>query len=271
MQERKKTMAEYKLTSNGNIQVGEKGFPVITNDDGQEHELDALTLSDKILSLNQESKKRKEKIRELTESIGKFSGIDDPAAALEALETIKTFGEKDLKSKEELDRLRTEIGEAWEKKIKIQKTGFEDSLAGKETSISLLEDDLFEALVASKFHSSPLFAGEDRKTILTSDIAVTYFGKNYKVEKEDNGKRTVVGYINGNPVLSQERPGEIASFEEAMPRIIEASGQNIMKESTGSGSKKGSGTYSSRTVNAGDHKAFGANILDIAAGKTKVQ
>ncbi len=268
--EKENRMPRYKLTENNNIAVGEKGNPVIINDDGSEYELDAIGLTTKIGETNRESAGRKETIRELTGKLEKFAGIEDPSKALEALETIKTLSEKDLKNKEDLEALKLDMDEAYKLKMGDQEASFKDALSKKDLSVQNLESDLHKALVRTHFLNSTLFAGEDRKTILPADIAFEYFGKNWKVETNENGERVAIGYSNGKPVYSQERPGEIASFEEAMPKIIEASGQKIMKETTGSGSHGGQGTFRQKTV-SGTSKEFINNIDGIASGKIKVE
>ncbi len=264
-------MPKYILTENGNIKANEQGNPIIENEDGTQYGLDAISLTGKIHEVNKESKDRKEKIRELTTSLEKFSKIDDPAKALEALETMKNLSEKDLKNKEDLELLKTDMENAWKVKMEDKENSFKTALTDKDSSISTLQSDLHAALVQTQFASSPLFAGEDRTTTLTPDIAYTYFGNSWKIETNEFGERVSIGYANGKPIYSQINPGDIASFEEAMPKIIEASGQKIMKESTGSGSRSGKGSFRSGSIDASDNAAMIRNLDKVASGEVKAK
>jgi len=262
---------KYKVTENGNIAVDKNGLPIVVNDDNSEIAIDAIHLYGAVTSLAEESKTRKEKIKELSTKLESYSGIEDPVAAAQALKDIETLKDVDLKNKGELDRIKEEMEDAWKGKMDNQKVEFEKALQSQDQLNNKLKEGLFKSMVATQFHQSPLFAGEDRSTTMSSNVAVKVFGDNFKVEETDEGENIVVGHINGKPIYSSERPGEIASFEEAIPRIIEASGEKIMKDSTGSGSGGGKGIFSGRVIDVKDTKSFGSNIEAIAAGKIKAQ
>ncbi|MCP3684760.1 MAG: hypothetical protein GY861_18995 [bacterium] len=262
----------YKLAADGkSIEMNEKNQPIVVNTKGEEFGIDAIHLYNRLPEVNNESIARKEKIKELTTQLETFSAIEDPAAALEALTTVANLKDTDLKNKEDIDKLKLSLEEAWKGKVEAQKTLMDNALKAKDVEIGTHKDDLFDALVASQFSKSPFFAGEERTTNLPPDVAVKYFGEYYKVEKNDNGKNQVVGYIGKEPIYSQDRPGEYAKFDEAMPKIIEASGQNIMKESSGSGSQGGKGNFGGRVISSTDSSAISKNAADIASGKVKVQ
>ncbi len=263
---------KYKLTENGNVVVDEKTkLPIMIKEDGEEISIDAIHLYNSATDHAEESKKRKGRIKELSDVIETIpkSVLEDPAAAAQAMIDIVNLKDVDLKNKGELDRLKTEMEDAWKGKLEIQKGEFDKALFGKDQEIGKAKKGLFDSMVATQFHQSPLFAGEDRTTTMSSNVAVKVFGENFKVEETDDGRNVVVGYIDGKPVYSTERPGEIATFSEAIPRVVEASGEKIMKDSTGSGSGGGKSVFSGRTVEPGS-QGFIDNLDDIASGKIKV-
>ena len=73
-------------------------------------------------------------------------------------------------------------------------------------------------------------------------MAQDTFGKMFKVEND-----TVVGYDNqGNKIYSNEHPGELADFDEALELLVNKYPykDNILKSSGRSGSgSQGSGTF----------------------------
>ncbi len=264
-------MPEYKLTENGNIAKNDDGNPVIINDDGSEYGLDAIKLSTDTSKLRHESKKWRLQLRDTQEKLKGFEGIEDPKVAIDAMETIKTLKDKDFTNKEEIERVRGEIDSAYSKKMSDQKSHFDSIIEDTNSKLKKSQDNLFDAMVATRFYNSSFFNGENAKTTATPEMAISYYGKNFKVEVDENGKQVVVGYSGGKPIYSQINPGEMAGFEEAIPKIIVESGQKIMKESTGSGSRGGSGAFRPRTIDASNHKEYMANLEDIASGKIKVK
>ena len=77
-----------KLDANGNVVV-ENGMPVYIHDDGKEIPFDAVAAMTKITSLNGEAKTHREAKEAAEANLAKFSGITDPAKALEALKSGK--------------------------------------------------------------------------------------------------------------------------------------------------------------------------------------
>jgi hypothetical protein len=120
--------------------------------------------------------------------------------------------------------------------------GHEKETTKLKAELELEKKENYYLLVSSRFASSPLIL---EKTLLPPDIAETYFGRNFKVEKTAEGKNRVVGYLNGQQILDSK--GEPADFEAALAVIIDSYPQKdkIFKAgNAGSGNPGGGGTPS---------------------------
>ena len=131
---------------------------------------------------------------------------------------------------------------------------------------------MFNALVSSQFTKSEFFSGKEPITNMIPAVAESYFGRCFKAEKTEAGKRQVIGYLAGLPIYSKKRPGEYADFDEAIGMIIEAEPDkaSMLHGSVGSGSHGGSAIVRGKHVQKGDNKSFLDNVLEIASGKVHV-
>lgn len=222
-------MPEYKKTEDGKgIAIDGNGLPIVVKDDGTEQGIDAIHLMDKVPALNAEAKKYRLSAEEATTKLKAFEGIEDPASALKALETVKNLDAKQLIDANEAQKVR-------EQAVAETKKAMEARLAEKDGSIEGLQGQVYKLMVSDRFNTSQ----EVKKTILPPDVAEAYFGKNFKVETKD-GKQTVVGYLGDEPIYSKERPGELAGFDESLNIIID---KYPMKDHILAGEmKSGSGT-----------------------------
>lgn len=198
-----------KLDENGNAVV-EEGKPVYVHDDGTEVPFDAPGAMQKITALNKESRDHRLKAKRLEESMTAFDGIEDLSTwrkdAEKALETVASLDEDNLVEAGTVESLKKQLVE-----------GFEAEKSQLVGTIGEYEKELYQLLVSSRFAASPLLA---EQTILPPDIAETYFGRHFKVEKI-NGARRVVGYIGDDPIYSRTKPGELADFDEAIAVVLD--------------------------------------------------
>lgn len=208
---------KYLKTDNGNIKIGPSGNPLVRNEDGSTIEIDAIGANAKITSITAESNQRRKDLSEAKAQLEAFSGIEDPTAALSALQKVSTF-DKDLNT--QLDNLKNTINATWTEK----ETAWNDEKKS-------LEDSLFAETVTSKFATSDVV----KQTVLTPDIAATFFGKHFNKD----GSATDSA---GNPIYSKTSPGEPAKFDEALSILIDTypNKDSILKGSgaNGSGSHK---------------------------------
>lgn len=198
-----------KTDENGNAVITD-GKPVYVHDDGTEVPFDAPGAMQKITALNKESRDHRLKAKKLEESMGAFEGIEDLATwrkdAEKALETMASLDENNLVEAGKVESLKKQLVE-----------GFDAERSQLTGTIGEYEKELYQLLVSSRFAASPLLA---EQTILPPDIAETYFGRHFKVEKH-NGTRRVVGYIGEDPIYSRTKPGELADFDEAIAVVLD--------------------------------------------------
>jgi len=262
---------EYVMSDDGkSILADEKGLPIVVDDKGEQFGLDGVHLYTQIPTLQGEAKKYRQSLAETKKTLEQFEGITDPAEARKALETVAGLAAGDLTKKENLEAIKKDIEGAWKGKLDAAEARYNEMINGKDNVIQTLQTDLFDTMVTSQFSKSKLFAGEDRLSHLTPEIAASYFGKSFKVEKDDFGRNVVIGYTKDTPIYSKERPGEYASFDEAILKVVEISGQKIMKDSGGSGTRRGDGNYNEPTIKRGDNQAIINNLADVASGKIRV-
>jgi len=204
---------EYVLAENGNIKIGPNGQPMVKNPDGSEHEIDAIGAQAKITGLVKESNDRRKKLGDATTALEAFVEIEDPVAAIEALQTVAGF---DDKMKLKVDEIKNTVNKAW----KLKEEAWNTEKKG-------LQDSLFISNTGSKFATSKVIDG----LVLTPDIAQAYFGKHFGFD----GTATDA---SGQTIYSKERPGEPASFDEAMTHLINEypNKNDILKSFAGDGS-----------------------------------
>ena len=225
-----------KLDAQGHAVI-QDGKPVYIHDDGSEVPFDAPAAMVKITELNSESKNHRLEAKAAKEKLSAFEGIEDPAAAMKALQTIKNLDDKKLIDAGEVDKVKKAVSEAYEIK-----------LADANKIIGEKDGHIYKLEVSNRFSSSKYI---NEKTVLPPDIAEATFGRNFKIE---NGK--VVGYLNGNPIYSKQKPGELADFDEALPTMIDAypAKDRILKGSgaSGSGAQQSTGGGNGKVVKLSD-------------------
>lgn len=203
------------------------GKPVYVEDGGQEIAFDAVGTRSTITRLNAEAKSHRERAETAEKTVKAFEGIDDPAAAKKALETMANLDAKKLVDAGEIEKVKGEISKAFQTQL--------DEANGKVQSF---EQQLYAEKIGGSFARSKMIADE---LAVPADMVQATFGKAFKIEE---GK--VVAYdANGNKIFSQARPGELADFDEALKTLVEAypHKDHILKPSgaKGSGAPNGNG------------------------------
>lgn len=203
------------------------GKPVYVGDDGKEVAFDAPGTVATISRLNGEAKSHRERAETAEKTLKGFEGIADPAAAIKAMETIKSFDDKKLIDAGEVEKVKAEAIKAVEEKYKPvveERDGLKKSLH---------QEKIGGSFARSKFIS-------DKLAVPVPMVEKT-FGEHFSLE---DGKM-VAKDSNGNAIYSKSKPGELADFDEAMEIIVEASPyrDNIMKglQQNGGGAKGGNG------------------------------
>ena len=234
-----------KLDENGHA-VLQDGKPVYVHDDGKEVAFDAPATVATISRLNGEAKSHREGKEAAEKALKAFEGISDPAAAIKALETMQNLDQKKLVDAGEIEKVKAEIGKAFQEKLDAA----EKRAADAESSFSNAE-------IGRAFAGSQRIVGDKATLTLPPEVARATFGQNFKLE---DGK--VVGYLNGQKIYSRERPGELATFDEALDHLVETSPfrDSILKASgaTGGGAsnKGGNGGGGNKTISRSSFNAL---------------
>lgn len=215
-----------KIDENGNA-VLQDGKPVYVHDDGKEVAFDAPATVATITRLNAEAKTHREGKEAAEKLLKGFDGIEDPAAARKALETLANLDAKKLVDAGEIEKVKSEISKA-----------FQAQLDEANTKAQTLEQQLYGEKIGGSFARSKVIA---EKLAVPADMVQATFGNRFKIE---DGK--VVAYdANGNKIFSRARPGELADFDEALETLVDSypHKDHILKSSgaNGGGAPNGGG------------------------------
>jgi len=207
-----------KLDEQGHA-VLQDGKPVYVHDDGKEVAFDAPGTVATITRLNTEAKNHREGKEAAEKLLKAFDGIEDGAAAKKALEIVANLDQKKLVDAGEIEKVKSEIGKAWETKF-----------AEQEGRANTFEKQLYDEKIGGAFSRSKLIA---EKLAIPADLVQARFGQAFKIE---DGK-TVAYDAHGNKIYSRVRPGEVADFDEAMEALVEQYPyrDQILKSSGGNG------------------------------------
>jgi hypothetical protein len=215
-----------KLDSNGNV-VLQDGKPVYVHDDGKEIAFDAAAAVAAISARNAEAKTNRERAEAAEAKVKLFEGIDDPAAAKKALDTVKNLSNKQLVDAGEVEKVKNEAIKAIEEKY---------GPVVKENEA--LKHQLHSERIGGSFARSKVIA---EKFTIPADMVESRFGKHFTLE---DGK-VVATDAAGNRIYSRSRPGELADFDEALETLVDhyPHKDHILKGSgaTGSGTSQSNG------------------------------
>jgi hypothetical protein len=202
------------------------GKPVYV-DGEKELPMDVPAMSTKIKDLGSEAKGHREAKEKAEKQLKAFEGIEDPEAAIKALDTVKNLDDKKLVDAGEVEKVKAEAIKAVEEKYKPITEKAE-----------VLEEQLRQEKIGGSFARSQFIS---EKLAVPVPMVEKTFGDHFSIEE---GK-IVAKDANGNQIYSKERPGEPASFDEAMEVLVEQSPykDNIMKGRghNGSGAPGGGG------------------------------
>lgn len=204
------------------------GKPVYEADDGKVVAFDAPYTNATIKRLNAEAKAHREAKEAAESKLQGFAGIDDPEHARKALETLRNLDDKKLIDAGEVEKVKREAKEAFDRQFEAQYKPIEQER-------NALKSQLHSERLGTAFGRSKFIA---EKLAVPVDIVQARFGNHFAVG--DDGKILAKG-PDGNPLYSRARPGEEAGFDEAMEILVEAYPyrDSILKGSGASGGGAG--------------------------------
>jgi hypothetical protein len=228
-----------KLDDAGHVVVSD-GKPIYVTDDGKEVPFDAPAAVAKITALNGEAMGHRKRFEDAEAKVKAFEGITDPAAALKALETVKSLDAGQLVQAGKVDEIKAAAITAIEEKHRAAAKAHADEMARIKGELEALTGRYHGEKIAAQFSGSKYIAD---KIAVPADMIRAAFGSQFKVEAD--GK--VVAYDpSGNKMYSLAKPGELADFDEALEMLVGsyAHRDHILKGSgaSGSGARGSNGT-----------------------------
>ena len=194
-------------------ELNDKGEVLYVDSDGKETGYDGETLAARLTQVNSESASRRHELKELNDKLETFKGIEDPAAAIKAMETIKNFDDKKLIEAGEVDKIKTEAIQGTETKYQ---TIIKEKYEPLEGQIEVLQGKLNAEIIGNRFANSPYIK---EKLVVPAPMVQASFGKHVTIENDN----LVIRYPNGEEVYSKSRPGDKADFDEALELLVDAS------------------------------------------------
>ena len=186
------------------------GKPVYIGDDGAETGYDGETLAARLSEVNGESATRRRELKEANEKLKAFEGIEDPASAIKALDTVKSLDDKKLIEAGEVEKVKAEAIKATEGKWEaLVKEKYEPVVAERDE----YKDALYNEMIGSRFARSKFIS--EKMTVPVEMVQATFAGR-FSIE---DGK-VVAKRIDGKEVYSKSSPGDVADFEEALEIIV---------------------------------------------------
>jgi hypothetical protein len=252
-----------KLDDAGHVVVAD-GKPVYVYDDGKEAPFDAAHTMATITRLNGEAKTHREAKEAAETKLKGFEGIEDAAAALKALETVRNLDQGQLVTAGKVEEIKAAAKKAAEEQVAAAAKASNETITRLKTENGKLTSDLFSEKVGGAFSRSKFISD---KVAVPPDMLQAVFGNRFKIE---NGKVVGIG-LDGQPIYSRTKAGEIAEFDEAIESMVDgyAFRDSILKGNnhSGGGGKPGNGgNQGNKTMS---RQAFDA--LDPAARATKMK
>jgi hypothetical protein len=240
------------------LKLNEQGFavvvdgkPVYVHDDGKEIPTDVPGLVQTINRVNGEAKAHRLKAEEYESKIKPFEGLD-PEAARKALETVSNLDAKKLIDAGEVERVKGETAKAYEERLRTMGEQAKAIQAERDALKGTLDGER----IANAFAKSKFIA---EKLAVPLDMVQAAFGSRFKAD--DDG---VFAYdANGNKMISRQRPGEYATFDEAVELLVEAypHRDSILKGSgaSGGGAPGSGGASGGKVVNRQQFESMDAS------------
>jgi uncharacterized protein (DUF342 family) len=175
--------------------VLQDGKPVYVHDDGKEVAFDAPTTVATITRLNGEAKGHRERAEAAEAKLKAFEGLEDPAAAKKALQTIQNLDHKKLVDAGEVEKVKAEA-------IKAVEEQYKPIVEERDR----LKAEIRQEKIGGSFARSKFIA---EKVAIPPDMMEARFGQHISIK---DGK-IVAKDMHGNDIYSRSRPGEIADFD----------------------------------------------------------
>jgi hypothetical protein len=227
----------FKFNTDGTIAMdADRKQPIFIGTDGREAPFDADGTVATIGRLNGEAKAHREAKEAAETKLKSFEGIEDGAAALAALETVKNIKAGDLTTAAKVQEIKDAAAKSAQEAVANATRAAQEKEKLLTDQLAQRTSELNTHIIGGSFAGSAFIKD---KLAIPADMAQKFFGERFKVEA---GKLVPLG-ADGNPIFSATNHGNHADFEEAIQVMV---GQyshkdSILKGSGASGGGAGGG------------------------------
>lgn len=209
-------------TVDGSVVVDGSNLTII-NDDGNEHQFDWEHAVTKIRTLSDERDglriRAENSEGERDELRSKYSSIENPKEALEALELKKNLDGAKLIEAGKVETIKAEAVEGYEQQIQDAKEANDLETAKLLEIIAARNGTIYKLDVKNRFKMCPFVL---QKVAMDPEFAFDALGRHF-VQQEDG---SIIPYYDPDAetpkrVMSRTKTGEIAEFDEAIELIID--------------------------------------------------
>jgi len=247
------------------IATDQKGNPIWVKDDETETGVDAEHYFTKIPELITDVKNQKAAKKAAEEELqnikNQFEGIEDVGAAKKALEQIKNIKDKKLIEAGKLEEVKAQMQEQYNEILTKKEKEWETKYNDVNNKYGDATKQIHGLTISNTFKSSSLLTGTEKIISVPVEMVENYFGPHFKPEVV-NGKLQPVGYIGDKAIMSGSKPGEYASFDEAIMHLIN---QSPFKEQILAGANNSGGG----SDGANDKNLNGSGTKDAKYGHIK--
>lgn len=236
-----------KLDEQGHA-VLQDGKPVYVDDtDNKEYPLDGAHLYGRVRELTAENANHRKAREEAETAIKPFQGLD-PEKARQAIETVANIDAKKLIDAGQVEEIKRQAREAAQAEVAAAQKEAKDQIDAITKERDTIQGQLHSELIGGGFARSKFIA---EKVDVPADLLQATFGPNFKIEE---GR--VVGYLNGQKIVSPEDFVSPAPFDVALEKMVDAypHKDRILKatEQRGGGGSEGGGDRGKSTFSKGD-------------------
>ena len=209
-----KVMAfKLKMNEQGHAVVVD-GKPIYVDDEGKELPFCANEAWNKYHTLNEENKKRRMQAEELSAKLKAFEGFD-PEVIKRNAEIAEKFKEHEAIKNGEIEKLKNELVSTSEKKIKEWEQKYNQLNETARQREERLNNEINNSILDSMFSGSE-YVKKNVEMPVRGLRAL--FANRFKVDPET--RKVYAVDEEGNTLLSENKIGAVASFEEALELLI---------------------------------------------------
>lgn len=254
----------FKLDANGAIVIdAEKKLPIFINADGVEAPFDADSTVANIGRLNGEARAHRlaKEAAEAALKPFKDAGIEDPAAAAQAIALAKNIKDGDLVTAGKVQEIKDAATRTANEAVANATRAAEEKQRVLSEQNQQLTNDLNNHIIGGSFSGSKFIA---EKLAIPPDVVQAMFGSRFKV---DDGKLVPMG-ADGNPIFSATNHGNHADFEEALQVMV---GQYANKDMILKGTGASGGGAHGGGAGGGASKTMTRTAFDAATPAAKAE